>query len=169
MAPHPLVQQLHFTRSEFQRAIQDVSEENARTWLTPMNCISWNVGHLAWNEQKSFLTLAQGKLLRPDIAEEFKSGAPATTPVLAEMTAAWQEIKQAADEWLDTLTTEMMLATAMIDGKPSDQIIGSLLQRVIYHYWYHIGEIMSVRQIIGEADLPQFVGRVNDKAPYQAD
>lgn len=99
---HPLVSQLRFTRGEFQRGLEGLSKDDARQRLLPMNCISWNVGHLAWQEQRYFLIFAQGKMLLPKIQEEFRYGAPASTPSLAEMQAAWQTITAAADEWLDT-------------------------------------------------------------------
>ena len=55
--PHPLVLQLRFTRSEFMRAIRRVDDADARRRILPMNCISWNVGHLAWQEQRYFVTM----------------------------------------------------------------------------------------------------------------
>ena len=77
---HPLVLQLHFTRSEFLRAIKGVTKEEARKRFLPMNCISWNVGHLAWQEQQYFLSYGQGQILYPEIHRNFASGAPASTP-----------------------------------------------------------------------------------------
>lgn len=44
---HPLVLQLRFTRSEFRRALAGQSDADARRPLMPMNCISWNVGHMS--------------------------------------------------------------------------------------------------------------------------
>lgn len=49
--PHPLVAQLCFARSEFVRALDGVSEADGIRRLKPMNCIAWNVGHLASQEQ----------------------------------------------------------------------------------------------------------------------
>jgi hypothetical protein len=46
-------------------------------------------------------------------------------------------------------------------------VYGNLLQRVIYHYWYHTGENMAIRQLLGHGRLPQFVGAIDTKAPYQ--
>ena len=54
----------------------------------------------------------------------------------------------------------------MIKGKPSARVYGNLLQRVIYHYWYHIGENLAIRQQLGHKRLPQFVGNIDDEAPY---
>ena len=36
------------------------------------------------------------------------------------------------------------------------------------HYWYHNGENQAIRQRLGHAELPQFVGNVDDEAPYGA-
>jgi hypothetical protein len=166
--PHPLITQLRFTRSEFKRALRGVSDEDACQRIMPTNCISWNVGHLAWQEQKYFLVYGQGRdYLLPDIEKGFTNGAPASTPRLSEMLTAWEAITKAADPWLDTLTDEM-LAQPYIknDGTHAQRIIGSLMQRVIYHYWYHIGENMTIRQMLGHDRLPQFVGSIDDKAPF---
>ena len=105
---HPLVAQLRFTRSEFKRGLIGLTEEEARRRFLPMNCISWNVGHLAWQEQRYFLFFAQGKMPLPAIDELFAYGAPASTPPLHEMWTAWDTITRAADPWLDALTVEKL-------------------------------------------------------------
>src|SRR5919198_5306619 len=111
MALHPLVAQLSFTRSEFQRALEGLSEDDARKRLLSMNCISWNIGHLAWQEQRYFVTFAQGKVLLPELNEQFAYGAPACMPALADMQTAWQTVTQAADAWLERVTTADLLQT----------------------------------------------------------
>jgi hypothetical protein len=165
--PHPLVLQLRFTRSEFRRALADLTDEDARRRIMPMNCISWNIGHLAWQEQRYCLWRSQDLMPLPHINELFAYGAPASTPPLDEMWAAWHSITEAADLWLDTLTTEKLQERVIIDDQPSDLIFGSLIQRLIYHYWYHTGENMAIRQMLGHRDLPEFVGNIDDEAPYK--
>ena len=164
---HPLVLQLRFTRSEFLRALRGVSEADARKRLEPMNCISWNVGHLAWQEQEYFVTKGQGSTPRPDIRDRFYSGGPASTPELSEVLGAWREITAAADPWLDTLTSATLQEHPIRLGRPLARTHGNLLQRVIYHYWYHTGENMAIRQGLGHRRLPQFVGNIDDEAPYR--
>lgn len=165
--PHPLVSQLRFTRSEFMRAVKGVSDDDARKRILPMNCISWNIGHLAWQEQRYFLGFGQGKILFPEIERDFAYGAPASTPLLKETLAAWKKITAAADPWLDTLTPAKLQEHPVVNGKPIARIYGNLLQRTIYHYWYHIGENLAIRQQLGHKRLPQFVGDIDGKAPYQ--
>ncbi|MCB8939814.1 MAG: DinB family protein [Ardenticatenaceae bacterium] len=164
---HPMVLQLRFTRSEFMRALRGISDEDAGKRFLPMNCISWNVGHLAWQEQSYFLYYAQGQMLRPDIQEAFAYGGPASTPSLKEMKSAWKTITAAVDPWLDSLTTAKLQENVISNGKPINYKYGNLLQRVIYHYWYHLGENMAIRQILGHERLPVYVGNIDDKAPYQ--
>ena len=164
---HPLVDQLRFTRSEFMTAVRGVSDEDARRRLLPMNCISWNIAHLAWQEQRYFLTYAQGLQPYPDIAKEFATGVAASEPPLARVLEAWHAIALAADPWLDGLTADGLQKHVVTRGKPTARVFGNLLQRVIYHYWYHTGESMAIRQQLGHGRLPQFVGNIDDRAPYR--
>lgn len=165
---HPLVSQLRFTRSEFLRAIKGVNDEDARKRLLPMNCISWNIGHLAWQEQRYFLYFGQGQMPYPQINLDFAYGAPASTPALKEVLSAWKKIVHAADPWLDALTSAKLEERVISNGKPTARIFGNLLQRVIYHYWYHIGENLAIRQSLGHGHLPQFVGNIDGQAPYRS-
>jgi DinB superfamily len=164
--PHPLIVQLRFTRGEFKRALEGLTDAEARRRFLPMNCISWNIGHLAWQEQRYWLWRGQGQLLLPHINDLFAYGAAACTPAIDEIWGAWQAITEAADPWLDTLSTDKLREEVVIDGQPSGFIFGSLLQRVIYHYWYHTGENMAIRQLLGQSDLPEFVGDLDTQAPY---
>lgn len=52
------------------------------------------------------------------------------------------------------------------DESPGQTTFGNLLQRVIYHYWYHLGENMALRILLGHERLPQFVGDIDGQAPY---
>lgn len=164
---HPLVLQLRFTRSEFKRALAGLSDADARRRIMPMNCISWNIGHLAWQEQRYWLWRGQGQILLPQLNDLFAYGAPASTPPLDKMWSAWQTIINAADPWLDTLQTENLHESIIIDGVPNGYTFGTLLQRVIYHYWYHTGENMAIRQQLGHTGLPEFVGDIDTEAPYR--
>ena len=164
---HPLVLQLRFTRSEFLRGIKGITEKEAMKRFLPMNCISWNVGHLAWQEQRYFLGFGQGIKLFPEIENNFAYGAPASTPSLKEMLAAWKEITTTADPFLDTLTSKKLAQNVISNGKAIQRTYGNLIQRTIYHYWYHLGENMAIRQNLGHKKLPQFVGSIDTKAPYQ--
>ena len=118
--PHPLVLQLRFTRREFLRGVRGVSDADGAIRLGPMNCIAWNVGHLAWQEQRYFVAIGQERTPPyPEVAEAYEYGAPGSTPRLRDTVAAWKAITAEADPWLDTLTSELLAETPVRRGKPS--------------------------------------------------
>jgi len=164
---HPLVDQFRFTRREWLRGLEGVSEEDGACHFGPMNCISWTVGHLAWHEQRTWLTRAQNKILFPKLNELFAYGAAMNTPSFKEMLEIWRTVTQAADPFLDALTTETLQNDLLLNGEVVGQSFGSALRRVTYHYWYHIGEIQAIRQMIGHKDLPEYVGAIETEAPYR--
>src|SRR5262245_62884632 len=114
---HPLVDQFRFTRSEWLRGLENVTEEDASRHLGPMNCISWTVGHLAWHEQRTFLWRPQGQVIFSELNQLFAYGAPMSTPSLGEMMEKWQAVSQAADPYLDTLTTAALQTDLLLNGK----------------------------------------------------
>lgn len=164
--PHPLVDQLRFARSEWLRGLEGVTEADAARHFGPMNCISWIVGHLAWQEQGYWLFRAQDVLPFPQLHEQFRYGAPQSTPALSDTRRLWQEVTEASGEYLDGLTAAALREQLMFKGRSVGQTVGSALLRMIYHYWYHTGEVQAIRQMLGHRDLPEFVGDLEDEAPY---
>ena len=118
-------------------------------------------------EQRYWLQLAQGKMLFPQLNEIYAYGAPMSTPSLMEMLDIWHTVTKAVDPYLDTLTTETLQIDLLRDGKSVGQSLGSALRRITYHYWYHIGEIQAMRQMLGHAGLPEYVGNIETEAPYR--
>jgi hypothetical protein len=164
-AVHPMVEQLRFTRAEFRRALRRVPAADALRRLEPMNSIGWIVAHMAWHEQRLWLFRAQGVTLRPELLEIAAYGGPATTPPLGRMLAAWKVVTAAADPWLDRLTAADLLDD--LGGPKPAPKVGNGLQRITYHYWYHTGEVLSIRQMLGHGRLPEYVGDIDDEAPYR--
>ncbi len=164
---HPLVDQFRFTRKEWLSGLEGISEEDGAHHFGPMNCIGWTVGHLAWHEQRTFLQRPQGKILFPNLNELFAYGAPMCTPSFKEMLDTWQTVAQTCDPFLDTLTTSILQTNVLLKGKVIGQTLGSALRRITYHYWYHIGEIQAIRQMLGHKNLPEYVGDIDMEAPYR--
>lgn len=164
---HPLIDQFRFTRSEWLRGLEGVIEEDGARHFGQMNCISWIVGHLAWHEQRTFLQRPQNIILFPTLNEIFAFGAPMSTPSLKEMLETWHTVTKATEPYLDSLTTETLLTNLLLNGEPTKQTRGSALRRITYHYWFHLGEILAIRQMIGGKDLPEYVGDIEGEAPYR--
>ena len=164
--PHPRVDQLRFGRAEFRRGLEGVSAEDALERLGPMNSISWMVGHLAWHERLVWAVRGQGMAIEP-MLDAVANGAPATTPDLAGMWAAWERVVAVADPFVDGLTSADLEVVLPHDDRPNAPTAGDQLQRITYHYWSHIGEASAVRQMLGHPDVPQFVGNIERLAPYR--
>ena len=128
---HPLVTQLHFTRNEFVRCLEGVSDEDARRRLLPMNCISWMIGHLANQEQHYWVYWQEAKWLHPQLDKLVGYGRPASTPPLAEMWQVWHDITQAGNRFLDTLTEGMMTKHLTLNGERSRKPLATMLHRNI--------------------------------------
>jgi hypothetical protein len=164
---HPLVDQLRFTRSEWLRALKGVSDDAGARHFGRMNSIGWIVGHLAWQEQRYLLYRPQGIMLRQDIQRDFTTGGPMSTPSLVQTLAAWRSITKATEPFLDQLTTKKLLVDLPLNGKRSGQTQGDAIRRMTYHYWFHTGEILAIRQQLGEQRLPEYVGSIEARAPYR--
>ena len=156
---HALVEQLRFTRGEWLRGLQDVDAEGARQRFGRINSISWMIGHLAWHEQFYWFRLAQQKIPLPELGA-YGFGKPASEPPLDEVWDAWRRITALADPRLDELTAASMSDYLAGDASRQENI-GTRLLRINYHYWFHLGEALAVRQLLaGESQhpLPEFVG-----------
>ncbi len=156
--PAPLVTQLRFARSEFVRGLDGVSEAEGVVRVDPMNSLGWMVGHLANQEHRYWVVLAQARDLAPGLVERVGTGRPASLPPLAEMWSVWRTVTAAADEYLDTLTLDGLDSFLVRAGRPVKETVGTMLLRTTYHYWFHAGEAAAVRQLLGHRDLPEFVG-----------
>ena len=162
---HPRVEQLRFTRSEWRRALRGVPEEDGFRRFEPINSIGWIVAHLAWQEQRYFVARAQGRIPLPELDAIAPNGGPASTPSLREMLGLWKRVTAEADPWLDSLDTRALLGPLPPPG--GSRSVGDAIQRVTYHYWQHIGEIMAIRQLLDHQRRPEFVGDIEVRAPYR--
>src|SRR4051812_19791572 len=162
---HPLVDQLRFTRGEWLRALRGIPEEDGLRRFEPMNSIGWTVAHLAWQEQRNFLTRPQGLIPAPILNEVAPNGGPPTTPSLKDMLASWREVTNQTDPWLDTHDSQS-LAQPLPGSPPRSG--GDAIHRTMYHYWFHIGKILAIRQLLDHRQRPEFVGQtLESDAPYR--
>ena len=155
---HPLVTQLHFTRSEFVRCFEGVLPGDACRRPEPMNCLSWTVGHLASQEHFFWVEMAQAQNIAPGLRQLVGYGQPASTPPWDEMWTLWHAITKTADIYLCGLRAEDLNTQFVWEGKPITENVATLLLRNIYHYWFHLGKAHATRQMLGHVDLPVYVG-----------
>ena len=70
-----------------------------------------------------------------------------------------------SDAWLDGLGAAEL--SDDLAGPGPRRTVGSALLRVTYHCWFHLGEILAIRQILGHTGLPEFAGNIDGEAPYR--
>lgn len=163
---HPLVTQLRFTRASFVECLEEVTARDAQKQLNSMNCLSWTIGHLANQEHRYWVQSAQGKTLFPHLNDLVGYGKPASTPDLEEMWTAWYLVTAEADKYFETITAGMLAGYFSEGGVQFPESIGTMLLRNIYHYWYHIGEARTIRELLGHTGLPEYVGDMS-RANYR--
>ena len=152
---HHLVRYTQHVRREFERVLEDVSEADCEKRVAGMNSIAWITGHLAGQEQSYWLE-SQGTDIIADLTA-VRNGADLSQPSFSEMYRHWKTITEASNPYLEQLSDEDL--RTHFSGRRFFEIenIGSLMTRVIGHYYFHIGQISAIRKILGY-DVPSFVG-----------
>ena len=54
-----------------------------------------------------------------------------------------------------------------MDREPMESIIGTMLRRSTYHYWFHVGVANAIRQLLEHANVRELVGDIAKEAPYR--
>ena len=163
-AIHPLVQTQQFARSEFERCLNGLIDEEARFRQTKadgsqMNCISWIICHMAHQEWLFFVRGPGGP--ENERLAPFATGAPACVPTLTDALDIWGEAKRAADEWLSQAGDAEFERTA----DAWFENLGTCLMRNTYHYWVHAGEVTAIRQMLGHPEI-MLVGQMRGRLEY---
>ena len=134
--------------------LNGLTEEDARRRIEPMNCISWIIAHVANQYRSFFVDWPAGRQPDPRYAG-YGFGTPATQPPLEEALALWRDACRDSEPWLHA-ADEAALRELPAASTRLRENMGSLLVRCISHTWVHIGEISSIRQVLGHRP-PQFV------------
>lgn len=157
------VELARFALSEFERGLDRLTDEEARTRLvkadgSQMNAISWTVGHIAWQ----WCTLAARVTLEqpPASTRPFRFGSDdPTPPALADALRLLHDAK-AANDWIASaddvrLSTvrEEWVQRGIASPVTANESVGTYMMRVVLHTWFHTGEINAMRQMLGHAEI----------------
>jgi hypothetical protein len=152
-----LAEMAAFALAEFERGLEGLTDEEARTRLTKadgsqMNAISWTVGHIAghWLGRPAHLD-----------RYSFRSTDP-TPPALKEALRHLQQAR-AGIAWIGGASDELLASKPANLGGES---FGTAIMRATLHTWFHTGEINAIRQMLGHAEVP-FVGQMIGNLEWQ--
>jgi len=151
---HTMVQMLNLTRKEFERNLVGLTDEDARKRIEPMNCISWIIAHVACQHRAFFVDWPAGRKTDSRYLP-YGHGAPPSEPPLDEAMGLWQDACKESEAWLQAATRENLQGISK-NTLAGGENWGTLMVRCIFHTWCHLGEISSIRQILGHKP-PQFV------------
>ena len=149
-----------FAFSEFERGLEGISDEEARTRVeksdgTKMNAITWTIKHISVPWLFGY-TLAADRPMPSGMRDYFGADADPTPPPLADALALFADARASMEAWLPR-ADEDLLSSKRDFGPLPDENIGTQLMRAVLHTWFHIGEINATRQLLGHAEIP-YVG-----------
>ena len=151
---HTLVNMLVLSRREFERNLAGLSDEDSRKRIEPMNCISWIIAHVANQHHAFFVAWPRGQEVEPRYIP-YGYGQPASQPSLDESMRLWRDAYSDSEDWLKNVTDGVLREKPAVTSIRGENF-GALMVRCIFHTWCHLGEISSIRQILGHKP-PQFV------------
>ncbi len=158
---HHLVRYVWHVRRELERSLENISEADLNREVGGLNSIAWMIGHLAMQEQAYWLFFRGEELVEKNLKAY---GSKVEDPKeFAELFELWKSITEQSNGWLETATTSDLEN----QFEKAKENTGSLLTRVIGHYYFHIGQIATIRKLLGY-DVPGFVGS-QEGAYYEAE
>jgi hypothetical protein len=151
---HALADMLLLSRREFERNLAGLTDEDARKRIGPMNCISWIIAHVA-NQHHAFFVIWRRGIEKDSCYLPYGYGQPSSQPPLEEAMTLWRHTCKDSEKWLKTVTDDVLREfPAFVTSEKENY--GTLMVRCIFHTWCHLGEISSIRQVLGHKP-PQFV------------
>jgi hypothetical protein len=152
-----------YALSEFERGIEDVTDDEAQVRLTKadgskMNAISWIVAHIAWH------WLRVGKQATQESEGDRSLFGANADPAPPPMKVALRRLNsaKASISWADDTGSDVLSRSGGWES------VGTALMRVVLHTWFHIGEINAIRQMLGHDEIV-YVGEMKGKLEWRTD
>ena len=156
---HHLVRKVQHVRKELRRAIEGMSVADMERSVAGVNSIRWIIGHLAWQEQRYWVGGRGLPLIVEHLADYgYGKPVPENGEDFETVFGQWEAVTRASDDWLESLGEQDLREFPATGEIHKGENIGTMLMRVIGHYYVHIGQITAVRKILSY-NVPPFVGR----------
>ena len=149
-----IIYQYKITNNQVLNYINDINDSESKTVFEPLNCISWTIGHLARYNNLAFASRSRGVKV-PDKFRDFENGSPHSQKDLIYVKGLWLETLNATEKFLDSLEEKDLKKVPDNESyielnKKEEENLGTFMTRRIFHSWNHLGEIASVRQLLGK-------------------
>lgn len=145
---HALIGQFLLTNDQVKKYYLDLSDDDIKAVFKPINCIGWLIGHMALGNYQ-FLFKNIGNDI-PEDAKLYGNGQPHSTPDRDLIINMWEDSADNLKNWIINVSDDDLINN--MTGKMKDEKVnlGTDLSRMMFHTWNHLGEIASVRQLLGK-------------------
>lgn len=140
---------------DLDRATADLSSGDAGRRVGSGSPISWSVAHCT-NQLDGFVSVRfQGRERHPFVGQEqFRFGALGDPADWAQVQAAVAQVREAARPYLEELTDAELDRRVPYQGsltvlRETGVSVRYGLMRIALHHYFHIGEIVAVRNSLG--------------------
>ncbi len=158
-----VVQLLYQAWSDCDRAVRGLKDPEAEARYSGQNSVAWIVGHLGQQVDSWLNVRFQGREANSVLASSLlRTGAIGTAPSWAEVVHATREARETARMLLDEVTDADLERVVPYTGsiaylRPTGLQLRYALMRTAAHHFEHIGEIRTLRSLMGhrvsEADV----------------
>lgn len=152
MSQNSIISHYILSIDQMGKYINDLSDQEIKKVFTPMNSIGWLLGHCSYYNYS-----IANKINGDDIPEDVKNymnGSPHSTPDLDFIKNLWFDSVEKAKHSLNTIEEEDLknkITAEFKNNGVSEKInLGTDISRLTFHLWNHLGEIASVRQLLGK-------------------
>lgn len=152
MSQNSIISHYILSIEQMDKYINDLSDEDIKKVFAPMNCIGWLLGHCSFYNY-SISSKINGDDM-PEDAKNYMNGSPHSTPDLDFIKNLWFDSVKKAKLSLSTVEENDLKNKITAEFKHNGDLekinLGTDISRLIFHLWNHLGEIASVRQLLGK-------------------
>ena len=157
MANSKLVELLYATWKDTDRAIRNLTPEDAGKMHNDGSSFAWTHAHMA-NQVDSWINVRLGRLEPHTLIGEdrFRFGGSGDADEWGAIRTAVEEVRQVARDRLDGLSDDGLDVNVAYAGSftrygISEISLRYVIYRAVAHHYFHIGEIASKRDLLGHS------------------
>ena len=148
MSSHIVTGHYELSIDQMENYYIDLSDSDVKRVFPPLNCIGWLMGHSAVYNYEIANKVKNINI--PEEANNYRNGQPHSTPDLKDIVKLWEDSVATVKNSLKLISDED-LSSKITWVKDDEKInFGTDISRMTFHHWNHLGEIASVRQLLGK-------------------
>ena len=148
MSSHIITGQYELSIDQMENYYKDLTDNDIKKVFPPLNSIGWLMGHSSVYNYEIANKIKEIEI--PEEANKYRNGQPHSTPDLKDIVSLWENSVLTVKNSLKLLTDDDLSSKITWIKEDEEINFGTDITRMIFHYWNHLGEIASVRQLLGK-------------------